>query len=520
MWKQKGALLLALTMSASLALAGCGGGETPSTSSPTGGTGASSTAASGMATGETSAAEGATGVSGASGNQTSGRRTQTTKANSPTKTNATQPAEKVDMDGYTFTWASGWMTEEENMGEHTPLFERLFYEKVAEVEKELNCTIKVIHFSGRADEMRTPIMAGKKIADVVEIMPTWIPQNVASGYIKDWNSISGIDLNDSKWLDSATEVSQYKGKTYGLSFLKPPEARYCVMFNKTLLEQNGVNADDLYKAVDNGTWTWEMLRDCAIKATKDTNGDNVPDTYGISGKYDYIANAILPSFGGSLVKESGGKYSMNLSSAASLEALNFYDQLVNEDKVVKVYDQLLSPGSYLSLSEQTYVQDFNAGKSAFLFWESWVLNQYTKAAAKFDYGLLPIPKGGSATSYVSPAQNMRVISVTTTNNDLDKTVPILNALAEPVEGYEDEDVWWEDIQADYFQNDDKDSLRMYKLVMDSSMWDPGLAIMSLEDAFYKDVVMESIYWKNTTVAAAVQSIGNAHNDAIDSVYNK
>lgn len=519
MLNKKGALLPALALSVSLAFAGCSGGDAVTTPSSTEGTGMSSTAASGTITQEASSPDSA-GTSAASGSKTDSGKTQTTKAVTAAETTAPPSGGKIDLDGYTFTWASGWMTLEDNMGEHTPLFERLFYERAAEVEKELNCEIKVIHFYARSSDLRTYIMAQKKIADVVESMPTWIPQNVAAGYLKDWNSVSGIDLEDSKWLSYASDVSTYKGKTYGISFLKPPEARYCIMFNKTLLEQNSVKASDLYAAVRNGTWTWNMLRDCAIKATKDTNGDNVPDTYGISGKYDYIANAILSSFGGSLVKESGGTYSMNLSSSASQDALNFYDQLVNTDKVVWVQDALLSPASYGSINEQSYVQNFNSGKSAFLFWESWVLNQYTKAAAKFDYGLLPLPKGGTATEYVSPAQNMRVLCLTSTNTDLDKTVPILNALAEPLEGYEDESAWWEDIQADYFQSDDKDSLDMYKMVLNSSMWDPGLAVESLEAAYYHDVVLNSIYWKNASVSSAVQSLGKSYDDAINSVYNK
>lgn len=458
--------------------------------------------------------------SGGSGTTQDAGKTSTTHTSAATTAKTTAPpAPAQDMDGYEFTIASAWMTKEEDIGEHTPLFERYFYDRVKEVESEMNCKVKIIRYTADTPTLRTAIMAGKKVADLVESIPTWIPQNASAGYLVDWNSISGINLDDPKWLSYASEISKYKGKVYGISFLKPPEARYCIMFNKTLLEKNGVKAADLYNMVRQKKWTWEELRQAAVKATNITG--SASDTFGLAGKYEYIANGMLASFGGSLVKQNAsGKYVYNLNSSASLAAMNFYNQLVNTDKVVWVQDAQLSPAAYRNINEQSYVQAFNSGKVAFLLWESWVLNQYTKLDADFDYGILPLPLGGSMTEYVSPATNMRVMCVTSTNDDLDKTVPILNRLAEPIEGYENEDAWWEDIQTDYFNSDDKDSLEMYKLILDSSMQDPGLSIETLETAFYESLVMKSIYWKELSVAAAADSMKDSYNDVIDSIYNK
>lgn len=118
-----------------------------------------------------------------------------------------------------------------------------------------------------------------------------------------------------------------------------------------------------------------------------------------------------------------------------------------------VADQLYGENSYTNLNEQTYVQRFNSGNSAFLIWDSWVLNQYTKANANFEYGILPLPLGGSMKEYVSPAHTMRTFCITSTNDDLDKVAIVMNALADNFGGYQSDADWYEDVKADYFKND-------------------------------------------------------------------
>lgn len=504
------ALTVLLALSMLLSAVGCNsGGEATST----------------VVTTEETYEEG-TGISGSdAGNDATmpgGMTTTTTTISSNGGKQMTQDEEKKakeSLKGYTFTIASGWMTLEENIGANTPLYERLFYERAHKVEKELGCTIKVIHLTGNAANLKTYIMAGKKVADLIEIMPTWIPENVAGGNIQPIENLKGVNTGDTgKYLPHVTKLSTYKGKVYGLQFLKPAEARYCIMFNKTLLQKSGVDVKNIYNLVRQKKWTWEKLREYAKAATKDNNSDGVNDTWGLIGKYDYLAYGLLSSFGGSLVKNNGSKYVYNLNSNSSVQALDFYNSLVNTDKCVWVAPELLSPASYTNVGEANYYKRFNSGTAAFLLWESWVLNQQTKLNANFEYGILPLPLGGSQTEYVSPAENSRVFCITSTNKDLDKVSVILNALAENFGDYKGED-WYEDIEADYFNNDKKDNLEMYKLILNASSIDYGASITSLQDAFFRQVVMESIYFKNTTPGAAADSIKNTYTDAINVLFN-
>lgn len=425
---------------------------------------------------------------------------------------------KKELEGYTFTIASGWMTPEDQIDESTPLFERLFWEQAHKVEEEYGCDIKLINFSATSNNLKPYIMAGKKVADLVETMPTWIPANVKNGYLKSWDDVAGVDVNDTEKFNSiATDISSYKGKTYGIQFTKPVEARYCIMFNKTLLEKNGIKVSEIYKLVEKKQWTWDKLREYAKKCTKDTNGDGVNDTWGLIGKYDYIGNGLLSSYGGSLVTKKGGKYVYSLNSKASLKAMNTYVDMVNTDKSVWVADQLYSEASYSTISEDIYRQRFNNGSSAFLLWESHVLTKHTIHKANFEYGILPLPLGDGQTEYVSPSSNARVFALTTTNKDLAKATVVINALAEGFGGYQGDD-WYEDIATEYFKNDVKKNVEMYKLILNSSTVDYGLAIASLENSFY-EAIRHTVYQNTKTPAAAVDAIKNNHTDEINSVFN-
>ena len=64
-------------------------------------------------------------------------------------------------------------------------------------------------------------------------------------------------------------------------------------------------------------------------------------------------------------------------------------------------------------STPNYTKEFISGKIAFLFGESWEINQQIKPSnVGFDYGILPIPIGPNANEYNTSAGHARVFAVT------------------------------------------------------------------------------------------------------------
>ena len=80
------------------------------------------------------------------------------------------------------------------------------------------------------------------------------------------------------------------------------------------------------------------------------------------------------------------------------------------------------------------------------------------------------------------------------------------------------DDWYEDVATEYFKNDVKKNVEMYKLILNSSMVDDGLAITALENSFY-EAIRHTVYQNTKTPAAAVDSIKNNYTDEINSVFN-
>lgn len=426
----------------------------------------------------------------------------------------------VDMNGYEFVIGSAWMRAKPSA--NATEVEKLFYDRKAEVEEKYNCKIKIQSIYADMTTMMPKIMAGDKVADVIEMMADmWLPASRA-GYIVPWNDVKGININDDRWVDAYSKFSTFDGKTWGLNFMRPPEVRSCIYFNKDLLKANGIT-EDPYQLVRDGKWTFDKFREMAKATTKDLDNNGTMDTYGVLVISPiFFARQMIAANGGSLASLVNGKVVGTYDSKTAIDALNFVDTLVNQDKSFKLDDYMKSETTWNNpTASEDIFATFTEGKAAFLVHESWVGNQQIKPNSdKIHYGMLPLPKGPDAKDYVSPADQSRVFTITSTNKDVDKTVTIFNALARPMEGYEGEDWWLDEIQREYFQDDDTDSIDMYKLCLDKSNVDLGSGVQKLTFDYSITGIAASIFWRYGTPAAQVATMSGNYQDAIDAIYNK
>lgn len=447
-----------------------------------------------------------------SGTQSQDKTTGSTgNGNTNTNTNT-----DVDVKGYTFTIISTLLPTKQSS--NNTLFEKLLFDRIEEVEKELGCTIKVVNSLSVTPSTLSPmIAAGKKVGDVMEVEMRYLPALLAKDYLQPWDNVSGINIKDAKYTESYTRLATINGKTWGLQFMKPPEVRYCVVMNKTLLGKMGINADDIYEMINNKTWNFETFATYAKAATAE-NGS----TWGVGGNPEYVTEMLIAANNGKLVtQESSGKATATYTSNQVINALDFFDRLVNKDKSFMVTSGMRQQSTFES-QQPDYINNFIQGKIAFLFEDSWTLEQKIKPRVKnFDYGMIMIPMGPDATDYVSPAEHARVFVLTTTNKaDLAKTTKIFNALAEPPSGYGTDDWWLDDVQLSYFQSNDTNSIKMYKESLDKSVWDLGMGIDSLSTGFKKEAVYKTIFWNSgLTPKAAIEGIAGMYDAAIKAVYN-
>lgn len=429
--------------------------------------------------------------------------------------------EVVDMKGYEFTIVSPFIFPDPE--DALTVAEAQFHARCAEIEEEYNCKIKIVTHKTDTASIAATMLAGDKLGDIVQFDMADLYQAIGSGYLRPLNTIKGIDAADSRWEQGYTKLAYYKDDPYGLYFYRPQELRYCILYNKSLLKQYGIN-EDLNQLVRDGKWTFEKLRELAIICTKDTNGDGDPDTYGLmSSTPEALATNFMTANGSAVAKIINGKVTETTNEPAAANALEFLYNLVNIDKVMYVPEQWKTKKTYYAggVGYKELNALFTDGKIAFNLAEAWMANQVVKPnATKISYGLLPFPKGPDADAYYTPANFALVFAVTKNNKDIDKIVPIINALGITAEGYEGED-WINDaIEVDYLQSGDSESVEMYKKSYENSTFDIGMSIQSVWSEFSEVVAMAPIFWGQGTPASQLEAFNGTAQKALDNLFGK
>lgn len=421
--------------------------------------------------------------------------------------------DKVATKGKTFTIVSSLLPDKS--AKNMLLFEKMFYQRVAEVEKEYGVTIKIVNsMGGSAEQIAPMIRAGKMVGNIVETEIRYLPALISAGYVNPWDNVSGVNVNDSNLISGYTKVATVGGKHYGLQFMKPPEVRYCLIMNKNLLKSAGIDPNGIYTMINNKTWNWDTFEQYAIKTTNAAKG-----IYGVGGNPEYLMEMLLNSNGANLVNfDSKGKATPSYTSSKVKQSLNFMNKLINTDRVYKTQSSMSSKTGF---STPDYNSEFVQGKCTFLFEDSWVISANIRPKVKtFDYGMIMIPIGPSASSYTSSSGHARVFYITSTNKELDFTAKIFNALMKAPSGYTGDQWWKDEIKLDYFQSSDTKSMDMYMKSLNSMTFDYGLGLDNVFDGF-KNAAFGSMFWNSgKTIDAAIDSIAGTYDKTITDFFNK
>lgn len=426
--------------------------------------------------------------------------------------------EVVDMEGYEFTVATAWLRNKPPRNATT--FERLWHQQKEKVQKDYNCTITIENFYASMEGMISKILAKDKVGDVVNmIADMWMPA-VGAGYLRPWEDVSDIvDVTDYRWM--APEATVVNGKHYVLGFERPGEIGTVLWYNKDVLAKAGIQEDPGQLALD-GKWTWDKFREMLRAVTMDTDSDGTKDVFGLTSITNYtdIAFALARSNGAGILSVDGKEFKNEYTTPAFMEAINYFDQLVNTDKVVRLYDNMSSQDTWASMpSTDTIFGEFRNGKVAFLSARLWVGNQQLKPYMTSGYGMVVYPKGPKADDYILDSQTSGGFALTVTNEDYRKSAIIFNALAHPAEGYEDDAVMQEVIADDFFQEGDETSYKMYQLGLEKVKVDFGYGVQPLY-ATVNHAIVESVFWHIDSPAAAIEGLAGVGNEDVQNAYAK
>lgn len=396
-----------------------------------------------------------------------------TTASSSTPTSQTSSEGEIDVNGYEFSVVSLWGTNtyfNPQKGESAK--QDYYYERLRDIEKEYGCTIKYTGYSGEDlnQSIISSAMAGDKFADFILLdYPRFVSLR-ASDLLMPMSRMKYIDLEDTKWSPSAIRVASFNNEVYGIE--TSSSLGSVMFFNATLLKEKNVTSPyELYKQ---GKWTWEEFEKLAKAMTIDTDGDHIPDIYGI-GTVQWAALQMeipfLYSNGASEIKPDNGTYRYSMLDADAQEALNF---------VKGLYDQKLVYPSMPTTNEGGAAM-FKARKVAFMFHQFGFTNSI-KDDMEDDYGMVPFPKGPSASDYVSMHSQYPVYVATIGTSEPDKSSFIFNLCMEPLAKTGDETV----DDPDYFTRtnslrDDEDAFQIFKDLSDKVTPLQGMGIVTLSN---------------------------------------
>ncbi|MBQ2923399.1 MAG: extracellular solute-binding protein [Tyzzerella sp.] len=420
----------------------------------------------------------------------------------------------VDMGGYEFTIASPFLLEDPDLSEVTAA-EAIFEEVRHKVEEDYNCTIKVLALDNTVENVRTKILAGDKIADIIHVQGYELIQMARAGYIVPLETVDGLNLEDERYVQGYINLTEFNGQHYGLNFFRPAEARVCMIYNRDLIKKYGL--EDPQELMKSGKWTFDKFREMCKAATRDTNGDGTNDTYGCYVTHpETFGMSMIAANGGKIVTSEGGVAKEAYNDPKALASLNFIYDLVQTDKTIAYPTAQGDLGQ-----EKEAISRFTAGEYLFYECETFVLNQMLKPiAGDLDYGLLSIPMGPEATEYISPSENACNYCITSTNKDVDKTVIILNALARYMSEYGEGKDWWHyDLEMDYFQEGDDASVEVYLQLLDNATFDLGVGVTDLWTAMKRSVVWDACFQNKGTPASRLDAIAGKYQTSVDAVYN-
>ena len=308
---------------------------------------------------------------------------------SPEVEEAAAPYDKYpakDMNGRTFTFAYNWdaMPKEEPDPATATVEDIYKWENLKRVEEKYNCKIEFINvpYEEIATKLTTSVMAGDPYADGVNLSAQQAIPLAISGQImalEDINLPEGDIFNDNDVLLPAMEVGD---KHYCIRD-RNEEVNACFLgVNEDIISELGL--EDPVELYEKGEWTWDKFLEIAKAATKDTDGDNVVDQYGLSGVPLLLAKQFIASNDGCLI--NGSDFSEGLSDAKAMEALEFFNKLYNTDKVVYLADNNVWEWN-------GNLQAYREGKSAMFYLQSWVLGEGDNGS--FNYSVVPFPTGPS-----------------------------------------------------------------------------------------------------------------------------
>ena len=205
------------------------------------------------------------------------------------------------------------------------------------------------------------------LPDIMVMSVAYIEQYARAGVVIDLKDYIDRDLDRSEYYEFAMETTRMEdGHEYGMPW---NIVENCLFYNKDMFDAAGVDYPD-------ETWTWDDLREAAIKLT-----DAEKNQYGFSMTLsDEVGfDSLVYSYGGAIVSDDLKECLIDGQGAK--DAINYIRGMMLDDKC-------MVPIS----ADSTGISDFSTGLVAMTVDGCWSLENLA-TASELNWDMAPIPSG-------------------------------------------------------------------------------------------------------------------------------
>ena len=278
--------------------------------------------------------------------------------------------------------------------------------------------------SGHADELCCII-----------IDPNFVGEPMGEGLLETWT----IDTSGSQWLSSVTDLMTVGNNVYGVC-AGEQEPREEIFFNKKVLEDAGIDCNEIYDLAAKGEWTWAKFEEYMAKVQKDTDNDGVIDTWALTGSGDRLFRGCVYGNNATLFDtDASGQLIVTANSDKALKGIAQRQEW--EQKYMPQKDDIAPDG------EWNWFEGFwKQGTTAFYIgqnYEGFASESSLMRTCDFEWGCVPFPKGPDADDYYYAANN-NVVCIPTNCYDAEtvKKIEEIYALyTYPTPGVDPETSW-------------------------------------------------------------------------------
>ncbi len=286
------------------------------------------------------------------------------------------------------------------------------------------------------------------------IEPGKVGSLINNGMCASWSKQTLVDMTQKKWNKFDLDLTTANGEIYGVFPQEYAEPRQCLYFNKRVLEEAGINWEEIYDMQAAGTWTWDAFEELLAKVQKDEDNDGTTDIWGLIGSSDdlYLAT-VWGNDGKFFDKDENGKLHPVADSDNTIEALNWGKRIIAE------YMMPQPEGANWDWFKSVWMQ----GKVAFYSYQTYggfnPKGQNEMETMEDEWGAVGFPVGPKGTHGIQQvaSDNITMIpSVYATDkypaDTVEKMIFIYDQWTNPTPGYEDEDNW-KNSHSDFISDD-------------------------------------------------------------------